>query len=234
MVDKINNFRIELSNVCNMSKYHLKCPFNLDVEREHLPIKFVEKVIKELSNLGYRNEIGFHTFNEPFQDPRLYYILSYTRELLPDNTILLWTNAMNLTKTLIEDFKEFGNIRYIISVYNQRIFNKIGDFRGTGESFEILDYRSEHNNQDDRLQIYYMPEINLKKKCFAPYHQVIISYQGDVSLCCFDWNRTITFGNIKDSELAGILVSKKMIDAYKNLSNGDRVFDVCKRCCWSR
>ena len=234
MIDKINNFRIELSNVCNMSKYHLKCPLNLDVEREHLPIKFVKKVIKELSDLEYKNEIGFHTFNEPLQDPRLYYILSYTREFLPDNKILLWTNGMNLTKTLIWDFEELKNIRYVISIYDQKAFNRMGNLRETGVPFETLDFRSGHNNQKDILQIYSTSEINLTKKCFAPYNQVIISYQGDVSLCCFDWNRSVTFGNIKDSGLAEILASKKMIDAYKNLSNGDRIYDVCKRCCWSR
>lgn len=222
--NRIEEVRIEMSNVCNL--HCRKCPLSIEQKEEHLPIKNIYDVLDSLVVIHYKKEIGFHMYSEPIIDPRLYAVMESAKSVLgEDIPLLIWTNGITLTETLMHDFLDLGNVRIIVSVYNDKTFEKVNDW---GDYVTLCDYRT--IGKDDRLLIYEQPEHKFLGFCHAPYGQIIITYKGDVSLCCYDWKRTVTFGNIKKIPLEEILQSKKMDDAYRNLGRGRRIFDVCQRC----
>ena len=89
-------------------------------------------------------------------------------------------------------------------------------------------------NLDDRMLIYTRAQTNTSKPCSMPYGKLWIYHTGDIGLCCYDWNRTVTFGNIKTNSLLDILKTDKMKQVGLNLQAGNRVEDVCSRCWYSR
>lgn len=246
--------------------FHKDCPLSIKQPLEHLPLKVVEQVLRDLSQISFDKEIGFHTYNEPIIDPRLYYIMLKTRELLPNSPIVIWTNGSILTKSLVSTFNEIGKVRYVISIYNksdqkriQEIFPvlrkkfTVDKVLPTVVSKHLFEKDSENvtatnycdgkilskrgitkQTMDTRKDIYNHEKINLKKPCHAPYSQVVITYKGDVSLCCYDWKRTVTFGNVKKQSLLKILSGNAMDEAYTALSSGNRIFDICMRCPYSK
>lgn len=207
---------------------HTLCPISRYNYMEHLPLKYAEKIIKGLKEIKYKKELGFHNFSEPTIDPRLYYLMKLARKILPENPLVIWTNGKILTSNLVDDFNKIGNIKFVISVYDKETNDKIKSFNC---NLVELNYWSEKTKMEENLlDIYSRSIVDIKKKCYAPYRQVIVNHKGEVSLCCYDWKFTVSFGNVKDCSLKEILTSKKMNKAYKELSSGKRVFDVCRRC----
>jgi len=225
MITKVEDFRIQLSNVCNMN--HKKCPVSVYTERKHLPLKYVTQIIYELSELGYVGSIGFHCYNEPTIDPRLYYIMNYTRKMLPRSTIIIWTNGKILTKELLLDFSEIGNIKYFVSRYDNSITKSMFDDVGISD---VSWLGVDENKMDDRLCWYDRDCNQHNTPCTAPYRQLSIDYMGNVVICCMDWKSSVVFGNIKDSSLIYILSSEEMKRTSNELAVGIRRHPLCKRC----
>jgi radical SAM protein with 4Fe4S-binding SPASM domain len=46
--------------------------------------------------------------------------------------------------------------------------------------------------------------------CYEPFHKMNILFNGDVIICCHDWNRTTVVGNLKESSVKEIWNSPKM------------------------
>ncbi len=97
----ITSVRIELSNVCNLACHG--CPITRVEHTHHLPFKLVKKVINELSDLDFGGEIGFHRYNEPLIDPRLFAILAIT-----PFPVTIYTNGTQLTPELKKELIEFN------------------------------------------------------------------------------------------------------------------------------
>lgn len=205
IIQRIKECRIQLSNICNLSTRHLACPASKEEKEQYLPLKNIMNCIIQLRQLDYKGDLGFHIYNEPLLDPRLLYILDFTRHVLL-NKIIIWSNKTLYTDELGEEIKKFGNIHFVFS-----------------------DYLLPHH-LDNRLTIYRdsaHPIIN--KRCLQPYYQLNINYNGDVVLCCYDWKWTKTYGNIKRQKLEDILISEKMNCDYRNLKQGE-LFKFCTNC----
>jgi len=218
MISHVSSVRIQLSNICNMA--HKECPISTYTQKVHLPIRYVRMTIDSLSILGYMGDIGFHIYNEPTIDPRLFYIMKYANEVLPESQVVLWTNGKILTEGLVEDFSEIKNLKYYLSCYggiNAEQFLCEGTNKTSGEL-------------DDRLGWYDRPERPTGRICRAPYSQVTIDYNGNVIICCMDWKASVIFGNIKEDSLETILESEYMKKTAEELSCGKRTHELCKRC----
>ena len=87
---------------------------------------------------------------------------------------------------------------------------------------------------DDRMKIYEDKESGCNKPCLAPLNEVLITCEGKVSLCCYDWKRQHLYGDLNSQGLDEILAGKEIREAYENLSKGNRIYDICKRCASSR
>ncbi len=99
----ITSARIELSNVCNLRCKGCPITKGHKSHYHHLPFKLVKSVINQLEALDFKGEIGFHRYNEPLIDPRLFAILAIT-----PFPITIYTNGVQLTSEIKDELNEFN------------------------------------------------------------------------------------------------------------------------------
>lgn len=99
---------IELSNLCNYSKIHTKCPLYDEKEPQVMPTYLIKKIIEELKDHNYKGTIMFSVYNEPLIDPRLFYLLDYSIKQLKDIKLHVLTNGFFLTQEVMDDLTDIG------------------------------------------------------------------------------------------------------------------------------
>ena len=72
---------------------------------------------------------------------------------------------------------------------------------------------------------------HLKKICAFPFYTMAIHVNGDVSVCCVDWNKKATVGNIHQETLSEIW-NGKALNKFRELHLSDRRKEIegCKNC----
>lgn len=76
------------------------------------------------------------------------------------------------------------------------------------------------------------PELKepLKLPCGFPFLSMIIRSTGDIGLCCDDYAKRITFGNVKDVTLKSVWEGEQMNEIRKKFLRRDRNFFPCNIC----
>lgn len=220
---------IELSNLCNYAVFHKKCPVSLEKGHKILPSKCVYHVIDTLEKFGFSGRIAFHTYNEPMIDPRLFTFIEYARRHCSQSDIYISTNGYYLNQTLAEEMTAAGVTSIHVSAYTPKDFERLS----------AIDIKIPFNVEkmvlmNEVQEIYQAPEINLSSACSAPLGEIIVTRDGDISLCCRDWQRRYKFGSLHEHTFEDILRQGRLQAVHERLIAGDRFLDICKRCPWSR
>lgn len=223
-----NRISIELSNLCNYAAVHKKCPLNVVKDAKILPARIVFGVFQTLERHKFTGVISFHTYNEPLIDPRLVKFIEGARESCPDTDIYICTNGYYLDQNLAEELVESGVSSIRVSAYTKSEFERLSKIHLN------VPYKVELTPLDNRLNLYDACENDTRKPCLAPLNEIIITRDGHISLCCLDWKRIYSFGDLYTQSMEDILKSGKLHAVYERLRNGDRFLDLCKRCGWSR
>lgn len=220
---------LELSNLCNWSKEHERCPAHYYKEHVILPERIVRNVLETCRAYSFKGVIAFHIYNEPGIDPRLMYFIKLTKEMLPGSFIFLLTNGWYFTQTLAEEYEQHGVDFIDISTYNPEDAKKI---KGVSLSIPI---RVLEEPLDDRMT-WYGKEVKerIRHPCYYPLYDICISCKGFVVLCPYDWKRVIRFGDLNKESLKKILQKKEMRAIYEDLSAGRRTREICRGCPRSR
>jgi glycosyltransferase involved in cell wall biosynthesis len=221
---------IELSNLCNYAGVHKKCPLSWENQRVILSKKVVENVLDCLSKYSFEGRIAFHTYNEPLIDPRLFLFIAYAKARCLQSHIMIMTNGYYFNQTLAEELVEIGAGSIYVTAYGQEDRERLSKIK-VGVPYFI-----QKQDLDDRLNLYdrKLPEKENRKPCYAPLREIIITRDGRVSLCCLDWKRKHCFGDLYHESLEDVILEGSMLDVYNSLSNGNRIFEICKKCGWSR
>jgi len=220
---------LELSNICNLSKAHTKCPLHLETETRILPDYIVLKVLQFASSQKFAGRIAFHNYNEPLIDRRIEYFISTARLLCPQADIYICTNGTGLDQEYLDRLVRLGVTNMHISAYSKEGYERFLKLRTHAFIPEV-----ELMVLDDTLESYTRPYTYSSAPCCAPLSELIISRDASVLLCCLDWKRKYIFGNVASQSLEEILQSTDVLETYKRLSKGDRFLDICKRCNWTR
>lgn len=223
---------VELSNLCNLATIHTKCPLHTqgptltnDVEPVMLNTSTITTVIDDLAKYQYQGTFLPSCYNEPLIDPRLHLIVDYAHEAIPDMPIYIWTNGMFLTRAFAIELHECGVSSFIISPYSPTMRTRFL------ERFCNLPYiKIKSGTLDDRLDIYTQPILHTDVPCGAPLRQIVITCHGDVSLCCYDWKRTKTFGSLFEMSLSKIVRQPSMLHWYRRMQTGLRDIAPCCHC----
>lgn len=218
----------ELSNLCNYAKMHKKCPLNLAGEPEILQSKIVFDGLDFLARFNFQGRISFNNYNEPLIDPRLFMFIKYARSACPNSNIYICTNGYHLTQTLANELVAAGISSIYVSGYSQSELDRLSKIQLN------IPYEIEPMRLDDTLKAYERPETNSKKPCFAPLNEIIITSDAQMTLCCLDWRRLYSFGNLREQTLEEIIMSNEVQTVYQRLSKGYRILAICKRCDWIR
>jgi len=218
----------ELSNLCNYADIHRKCPLNLAGEPETLETSIVFDSLDFLAKYNFQGRISFNNYNEPLIDPRLFIFIKYARSVCPNSNIYICTNGFYLTQTLANELVAAGISSIHVSGYFQREMDRLSKIHLD------IPYEVQAMRLDDTLKAYQRAETDSKKPCFAPLSEIIITSDAQMTLCCLDWQRRYSFGNLREHTLEEIITKKGVQKVYQRLSRGDRVLDICKRCDWTR
>lgn len=228
MINKINRVSFELSNLCNYSNIHKKCPTSCYKEKVILPSSVVYKVIDELATVNFDGVIAFHRYNEPLIDPRLFDFIEFANKKLPNAKILILTNGFYLTQELLDELNNYNIWCIAVSSYSLKEHGRLIKLKTD------IPYYVFFSLLDDRECIYDRGEKHCNKPCTAPLSDINIACTGVVNLCCLDWQNRFNFGSLHDLSLTEIINSEKFIKTCENLRNSKRVLAICKRCDWNR
>jgi sulfatase maturation enzyme AslB (radical SAM superfamily) len=222
-------FFFEMSNMCNYSYLHKKCPVAKFESKIVLPTKLIKKGINELSLIDYDGTIVFHNYNEPLIDPRLFILTQYAKNKCPNAIIKIRTNGFYLTQELADELHEFGVTELFISLYSKSEEERLRkiNFRYLPVTFN--DFYSKRD-LDGRIDIYDAECSSLDVPCYAPTQKIIVRCTGDVGLCCMDWDFRYLFGNIATLSLQDILADKDFQLLQRRLRGGERYLSICARC----
>jgi radical SAM protein with 4Fe4S-binding SPASM domain len=103
------------------------------------------------------------------------------------------------------------------------------------------------NFEDLRLQSRYYGEFPFSVKnrlatalrraigCELPFSQMTVLFNGDVIICCQDWNRTTVVGNIWSNSIKEIWNSERMNKIRREITRGEYGnISACKDCSFTR
>jgi len=214
----------------------------------HLPIEVYEGIMKDLNKVGFKGGIIYSAFSEPFLYKHLEEVIKISKEQCPESRIEVVTNGDFLTIDKLNAFFEAGLTRLDVSVYDGP--DKVKPFEDlrveaglNKEQFHIRErwYAPEEHfgigALSNRAGANIMPEINvnklntsLKRKCFYPFYQLIVDFDGAVLLCNHDWDKRLILGNVKETSILDIWNSEKYKEVRENLANANRNHSPCNRC----
>tara|TARA_Y100001970_G_scaffold294053_1_gene446296 strand:+ start:1699 stop:2589 length:891 start_codon:yes stop_codon:yes gene_type:complete len=213
---------------------------------KHMSIEVYSRVIKDLSKINYKGGFIYSGFSEPILYKHLFEAIEVTRKFLPDNRIELVTNGDHLKINKLLKLFDCGLTQISVSLYDGphqiENFKKLKlDAKLSDEQFDLR-YRwakeeSYGINITNRAGAIDMPELNVKrlnegmrKKCFYPFYQVMIDYDGAVLLCNHDWYKKLVLGNINEKSILEIWDNEIYKKTRHNLANALRIDSPCKEC----
>ena len=121
----VNRISFQLSNLCNYTTIHKACPLSQCKEKIILPSKVVYETIAKVLELNYCGIFGFHIYNEPMMDPRLFMFISYAKEMCPDSKILICTNGFMLNQQMMIELEDIGVDTLNVSAYSVSEYNRL-------------------------------------------------------------------------------------------------------------
>jgi len=227
-LSETHRISFELSNICNYAYFHTRCPLHQNNKKQTLPEKIFDDVLEVCQKYDFAGMIAFHVYNEPGIDPRLMLFIKETRKRLPKTLIFLLSNGFYLDQNLAEEYVKNGVGFIILSAYTEKEYARL-------KMIELnIPFYVHRIKLDNRLDLYTKKVEEEREPCYAPLTEIIINCQGEVGLCCMDWQKQITFGNLEKESLESCLIKPEIKDIYDNLSCGKRDLPICQRCKKSR
>jgi 2-deoxy-scyllo-inosamine dehydrogenase (SAM-dependent) len=228
LFSQLKRISFQLSNICNYSFVHKKCPLHGQSRQIVLSSAIITNTLDELSKIGYSGIVAFHIYNEPLIDPRLFSLIEETSIRCPNARIYILTNGFYLNQTVIDELTAKGIWLLIVSAYGKSEFDRLSTYD------VAMPYKVIHASLDDRQNLYDRPLLDVKAHCYPFTTDLSISCTGEVTLCCLDWDRRFVFGNLNDERLRSVLDKKEVRDTAVRLMHGERTLDICRRCDWVR
>ncbi|MDR2210645.1 MAG: SPASM domain-containing protein [Spirochaetaceae bacterium] len=224
----ISRISIELSNLCNYAHRHKKCPVSWYTEKKILSSEIFFKVVNELAGYGFCGELAFHRYNEPMLDKRLYDFIGYVNKKLPRAKIFILTNGSFLNQETLQKLEQHKIWLITVSSYDFKEHERLSKLQ------TAIPYRVYFSHLDDREDIYSRRPINSGDPCYATLRDITVNCCGDLSICCLDWRNDYTFGSLKDHSLKELLNSPAFLAVHRDLFQGRRNLEICRRCDWQR
>lgn len=227
---------IETQTICNRSCSY--CPNSIYYRpfcRMEMPL--IEKILNELSCMGFKGRLSFHFYNEPLLDNRLSSIIRLSRNFIPQSRIVIYTNGDFLNLDLFRELLQCGCDLLLVTeqenashdfrwVKQLSLWERDHLFYQTYKNPEIL-----YTNRGGLLPNVAEIREPLCVPCTAPSTTCVISAKGNVVLCYEDYLETIVMGNVRENSIESIWNSDTFRQIRTKLASGDRtVTEICKKC----
>jgi len=225
-----DSVEIETISICNRKCSF--CPLAYDdTPGETMADETFDKIINELKELNFKGEIAFSGYGEPLLDKQLKdRVERIKREL--GSFVEIVTNGDFLT---YEKFKELISVG--VSVFRLSQHDK--------EPSEQIKLLFSNIKKDELKYVIFqiategsttftnrggsVPMKTLHPFFCAPMH-LIIRTDGTIPLCCNDYYKKISFGDINQSKLIDIWDSTFYKKIRNEIKRGIFNLEICKKC----
>jgi radical SAM protein with 4Fe4S-binding SPASM domain len=234
---------LELSQACN--RHCVYCPQDLAPKKQQIASQEVWKTfLNRLEEIHWRGIVAFHFFNEPTLVPKFPEYVRELKQRIPKCMPYLFTNGDR--PAVIEEALQAGIFvatitqhppykegwsepidalkkKWGMHVRVQRILpvaeagKKQDGFNG-----EVI----EMHNQAGRIDVEWEPF----EKCIHESGAMWIDYQGNMLMCCRDYEHEYKFGNIMDRGIKDIWYSPKAVKVRQLVNKGISATKLCDGC----
>jgi len=207
---------------------------------QKMPIQLIDKLFEDLKKINFEGAFCLSGYGEPTLHNDLHPII-YKLSIL--GAVELITNGDTLSPKKIKDFYDSNLSKLIVSMYDGEHqiekFKKMEEESGVPKSFLVLRntwYKDEDNfgllltNRAGTNNAGKQPKINLNKKCFYPAYTSVIEWNGDIFLCCHDWQRRVSMGNVMQASFFDIWNGATYRKYRKDLLSSQRKNKPCSDC----
>lgn len=219
------NIAFELSNRCNYSQVHTRCPNDAKAEPIFLKTDIITSLINWFNEEDLSPNIFLNIYNEPLIDPRLFWICEFIYKHT-DCRIEIFTNGWNLNQYIFDELMKW-NVFFTVSVYSDSEEERLRKIKGLTDYYPQKIQRIILDPQV--MQIYNNPPI-YQGPCLFPSTYPMINHLGHLSLCCRDYEWRESFGDLNNMVMEDAFFSEKRLKICDELAKGIRTLDVCKRC----
>ncbi len=231
-----NVVNLEVSTYCNRTC--LYCPNHYrTTPRLFMTDAVFEKCLERLAELKWTGVVDYAHFNEPLLDRRLPELVRRTLSRLPRAKPRVYTNGDALTEKLADELIEAGVVNFSVTRHDQtpedfdrRILPLArkwpGHFTLNCLHGTMLGRRGSIVKEID-------PKLFTLKtltRCPFPTLAMHISWEGNVMMCCCDWDHTTAFGNVMKQGLMDIWRGHEYARLRHNVGHGLPELPICLGC----
>ena len=200
-----------------------------------MPLDLYEVLLGQLSEIDFKGRLSPVFYNEPLMDDRLPDLMKMARNVLPDVRLTIYTNGSLLTNDLITALLESGLDGMIISQYQENlpeddVRELISDLPNDAKRRFRYRIMTDDLPLSTRGGLVEVKKPVKKKFCYQASTDAVVDYEGNVLLCCNDFNAEHVFGNIRDDHIIDIWNRREFKEVRRQLRRGVFKEEICKAC----
>jgi MoaA/NifB/PqqE/SkfB family radical SAM enzyme len=232
---KLKAISIEISSRCNRTCGF--CPNSQTPRSEQVLMEeeLFRKIIDDLASFGFAGAVNYTNYNEPLLDKRLPKLIEYTRTKLPKSHIYINTNGDALTLKLWKKLRSAGLNRANISQYDGSISRKMSAIanrlsKAEMQAFDVNIF-DESTIRNRAGLIKTDTKLPVRRYCDRPFYQMVVTFQGKVTLCCNDYHGVVEIGDVRTRHVSALWKSEIFKRYRKKLLKKDRAsLKLCDSC----
>ena len=206
------------------------CPHSMGFpnKKNYMKVHLAEILAKELSYYKWDGVISVSGYGEPLLHPNIGDIIkAFTSKGISTRLITSGDRILN-GKFTAEEIDNWDLLSIKIDCYDgQDDVNKINKILKNLKTYKrITTGPTEISNRAGYLWF----AKKYKSPCYQPSLKSIVDWNGNVYVCCEDWSKETSFGNIYEQSFSSVWLSEELHDIRIKLQNGIRTFSTCKNC----
>lgn len=232
---------IEPTNHCNLRCE--MCPNRImKRERGYMPLSLLKKILDDSGNL--MQEVYLFHSGESLLHPKFIEMVKLLKN--KGIKVVLYTNAYFLNEKNCKDLVKVGIDVISVSYHSKDVLDNINLLKrlvkGTktklrlqvieGEKVDINEISDEVITRDLTS---FCGAIDLKVDksklygCFWAYYMIAVLWNGDIVMCCKDFDEMYKLGNVKEDKLQDVWNGDKARALRRSLISG-KLFPPCSKC----
>jgi cyclic pyranopterin phosphate synthase len=229
----ISSVAIEVNQHCNRRCGY--CPVSADPK----PSKYIRRdlfddIIRQLEEMQYDGKIKYHFYNEPLLHRGLETLIAHATLRLPRAKSVIYTNGDALTEARARSLFSAGVRQFIVTDHGGRSPTSFVRSASQRPHFRWSKVHVRSFNSQSFLfsrgGVMPLPRIRQFDYCSFPAYEAVIDIEGNLLMCCNDFDRAHSFGNVLQKPLIEIWESDAMTRLREDLLRGVFTAPMCRSC----